>query len=62
MTEKTITLAHLEMAALRSMQLSSEVAAAAGAAIEELAARSATMEQVNAAIAAAVDRAIEEAY
>ncbi len=62
MADKTTTLTQMKLQALRTVELSSEVAAAAAAAIEELAARSATMEQVNAAIAAAVSGAIEEAY
>ncbi len=62
MAEKSTTLTQLRAASLRAEGRSAQVAAAAAAAIEELAARSATMEQVNAAIAAAVDGAIKGAY
>lgn len=62
MAEKTVTLSHLQAAALRAEERSARVAEAAAKAIEELAGQSASMEQVNTAIAAAVDGAIKEAY
>lgn len=62
MSEKLISKDQLRMTAAQAKQLSAQVAQSAADAIEEVIAAAVTMEQVNAAIAAAVTGAIEEAY
>lgn len=62
MGSKLTTLSQLRQAALGARALSAQVAAAAAEAIGELAGSAVTLEQMDAAIQAAISDAVEEAY